>query len=385
MTPSIASAIQKREEKQNVHQFLIGLQSDFKAIRTQVLNTASLPNLGEAYALIEKHERCMKLTSKAIVVSDVLPLADQMSFAANSRSQLHPELRPKKEYDKSGGNKPRTIAISEVLHILREEKTVGSSTAMSAATGIFTVCHAKIINSLSTWILDLGANDRMTGESNILANPHTPFNQHVLIAGGSLTKVHSKGTVHLSPEISLKLEYEVDFWQGVYSRRPRAHPALVRSASGNILSDLYVTVSNDTLVTVDISVSDNTFPIVLPGIASRYLTRIRVFFSVSENVAAKINVPDSFYKLSMDEVKKEADLRKKKLAESQLLIPKSFKEKQAKAARKRYKTTIIRIQFPDGVVLQGVFLPWEPTTSLYEVSTVNLYTTIVFVPFGMLE
>ncbi|KAF6135861.1 hypothetical protein GIB67_028180 [Kingdonia uniflora] len=113
MTPSIASAIQKREEKQKVHQFLIGLQ---------------------------------------LVVSDVPSLADQMSFAANSRSQvqsrdsrstplsggnlrrtgpycdhckqdghymhtcfqLHPELRPKKEYGKSGGNKPRTTTISKV-------------------------------------------------------------------------------------------------------------------------------------------------------------------------------------------------------------------------------------------------------------------------------
>ncbi|KAL5553227.1 hypothetical protein UlMin_040628 [Ulmus minor] len=92
----------------------------------------------------------------------------------------------------------------------------------------------------------------------------------------------------------------------------------------------------------------------------------KVFFSVSESVAAKIELPDSFYKLSLEEVKREAELRKKKLADSQLLIPKSLKEKQAKAARKRYTKAVIRIQFPDGVVLQGVFLPWELTSSLYE-------------------
>ncbi|KDP38104.1 hypothetical protein JCGZ_04747 [Jatropha curcas] len=94
--------------------------------------------------------------------------------------------------------------------------------------------------------------------------------------------------------------------------------------------------------------------------------QIRVFFSVPESVAAKIELPDSFYYLSIDEVKREADARKKKIAESQLLIPKSYREKQAKAARKRYKRTLIRIQFPDGVVLQGVFAPWEQTTALYE-------------------
>ncbi|XP_065855599.1 plant UBX domain-containing protein 2 [Euphorbia lathyris] len=100
--------------------------------------------------------------------------------------------------------------------------------------------------------------------------------------------------------------------------------------------------------------------------------QIRVFFSVPENVAARIELPDSFYNLSLDEVKREADARKKKIAESQLLIPKSYKEKQAKAARRRYRRTLVRIQFPDGVVLQGVFAPWETTSALYEFVSASL-------------
>lgn len=96
--------------------------------------------------------------------------------------------------------------------------------------------------------------------------------------------------------------------------------------------------------------------------------QVQVFFSVPESVAAKIVLPASFYNLSLEELKREADMRKKKIADSQILIPKSFKEKQAKAARRRYTKTIIRIQFPDGVVLQGIFSPWEPTSCLYEVS-----------------
>ncbi|CAL9239178.1 unnamed protein product [Arabidopsis halleri] len=97
---------------------------------------------------------------------------------------------------------------------------------------------------------------------------------------------------------------------------------------------------------------------VMGHVAPKKIDReIRVFFSVSENVASRIEVPDSFYSLSADEIKREADLRRKKIAESQLLIPRSYKEKQAKAARKRYKRSMIRVQFPDGVVLQGVFAP----------------------------
>ncbi|PIA26626.1 hypothetical protein AQUCO_09100056v1 [Aquilegia coerulea] len=94
--------------------------------------------------------------------------------------------------------------------------------------------------------------------------------------------------------------------------------------------------------------------------------QVRVFFSVAESNAAKIDQPDSFYRLSASELKREADAKKKQIAESQLLIPKSYKERKAKEARKKYKTTTIRIQFPDEVVLQGVFLPWELTTALYE-------------------
>ncbi|KAK7398885.1 hypothetical protein VNO78_10059 [Psophocarpus tetragonolobus] len=94
--------------------------------------------------------------------------------------------------------------------------------------------------------------------------------------------------------------------------------------------------------------------------------QVKVFFAVTESVAAKIKLPDSFYNLSPEEVRREAELRRKKIADSQLLIPKSLKEKQAKSSRKRYNKTVIRIQFPDGVVLQGVFAPWETTTALYE-------------------
>lgn len=94
--------------------------------------------------------------------------------------------------------------------------------------------------------------------------------------------------------------------------------------------------------------------------------QIKVFFSVSESVAAKIVLPDSFFNLSSEELRREAEMKRKKLEESKLLIPKSYREKQAKAARKKYTKSIIRVQFPDGVLLQGVFLPSEPTSALYE-------------------
>ncbi|KAJ0981297.1 hypothetical protein J5N97_009552 [Dioscorea zingiberensis] len=94
--------------------------------------------------------------------------------------------------------------------------------------------------------------------------------------------------------------------------------------------------------------------------------QVRVFFPVPGSAAAKNEVPDSFYDRASDEIKRELNLRKKKIEDSQLLIPKSYREKQALAARKKYEKTDIRIQFPDGVVLQGSFLPRETTIELYQ-------------------
>lgn len=82
---------------------------------------------------------------------------------------------------------------------------------------------------------------------------------------------------------------------------------------------------------------------------------------------AQNDVPDSFYKLSGEDIRNEAKMRRERLEQSRLLIPKSYKEKQALAARQKYKQAVIRIQFPDRMILQGVFLPGEATGSLYEV------------------
>ncbi|KAJ0896340.1 hypothetical protein HanRHA438_Chr08g0333651 [Helianthus annuus] len=71
----------------------------------------------------------------------------------------------------------------------------------------------------------------------------------------------------------------------------------------------------------------------------------RVFFSVSESVAAKIQLPDSFYNLSIDEVKREAESRRKKLAESSTFSAKIIQGKTSKSRKKttrkdRHKNTI---------------------------------------------
>eukprot|EP00250_Pteridium_aquilinum_P021256 c2506_g1_i1 orf=106-1920(+) len=100
--------------------------------------------------------------------------------------------------------------------------------------------------------------------------------------------------------------------------------------------------------------------------------QVRVYYATTENLAAKMELPDSFFQLSAVEMRREAAARKKKLEDSQLLISKTSREKMASANKQRYKAAIIRIQFPDGVVLQGMFLPWERTTAIYEFVSASL-------------
>ncbi|CAM6010723.1 unnamed protein product [Sphagnum balticum] len=94
--------------------------------------------------------------------------------------------------------------------------------------------------------------------------------------------------------------------------------------------------------------------------------QMRLFHASDENQAAKIELPDSFFEVTASEVKMEAASRKKRLEEGQLLIPKSFRAKQASIAQQRYKAALIRVQFPDGIVLQGMFLPGELTSAIYQ-------------------
>ena len=111
--------------------------------------------------------------------------------------------------------------------------------------------------------------------------------------------------------------------------------------------------------------------------------QVRVFFSVPESSVAQNDVPDSFYNLTGNEIRNEAKMRRERLEQSRLLIPKSYKEKQALAARQKYKQAVIRVEFPDRMILQCVFLPGEATGSLYEVPC--LFLPIVCHVFQYIE
>ncbi|XP_057996477.1 uncharacterized protein LOC131175821 [Hevea brasiliensis] len=56
-TSGAAKELTNEKEKENVHQFLMGLNEKYSIVRSQILNTEPLPSLARAYALVTQEER----------------------------------------------------------------------------------------------------------------------------------------------------------------------------------------------------------------------------------------------------------------------------------------------------------------------------------------
>lgn len=95
--------------------------------------------------------------------------------------------------------------------------------------------------------------------------------------------------------------------------------------------------------------------------------QVRIFLPAEENLARRIEVPDSFYELTPSEAKALVAAGKKTLEKSKELTTRSWKERQNSGNKRRCRVAILRIQFPDMMILEGQFFPSEPTSSIYEV------------------
>ncbi|XP_066597778.1 UBX domain-containing protein 6 [Prorops nasuta] len=69
----------------------------------------------------------------------------------------------------------------------------------------------------------------------------------------------------------------------------------------------------------------------------------------------KSKLPASFFTMTPEEIKKEQQLRTEALEKSQMLRTKAMREKDEQREMKKYRFTLIRIKFPDSIILQGTF------------------------------
>lgn len=74
----------------------------------------------------------------------------------------------------------------------------------------------------------------------------------------------------------------------------------------------------------------------------------------------QFNLTEDFYNLTVEEVKKEQKLRAEAAEREGVLRTKAMREKEEmRTALRHYRFVLLRVRLPDGVILQGVFRPFE--------------------------
>ncbi|XP_043576902.1 UBX domain-containing protein 6 isoform X1 [Chiloscyllium plagiosum] len=82
--------------------------------------------------------------------------------------------------------------------------------------------------------------------------------------------------------------------------------------------------------------------------------------------AAKFELPNDFYNLTADEIKREQLMRSEAVDRMTKLRTKAMRERDEQRELKKYNYTLLRVRFPDGYILQGTFYARERVLALRE-------------------
>lgn len=71
--------------------------------------------------------------------------------------------------------------------------------------------------------------------------------------------------------------------------------------------------------------------------------------------ASHVELPAEFFNLTADELRKEMQNRAAAVERSQMLMTKAMRERNEMREMRKYRFSLIRVRFPDGLILQGTF------------------------------
>lgn len=75
--------------------------------------------------------------------------------------------------------------------------------------------------------------------------------------------------------------------------------------------------------------------------------------------ATQIDLPPEFFNMTTDELKREMQNRARDVERNQMLMTKVMREKLEMREIRKYRFSLIRVRFPDGLILQGTFGVYE--------------------------
>ncbi|KAK3914032.1 UBX domain-containing protein 6 [Frankliniella fusca] len=71
--------------------------------------------------------------------------------------------------------------------------------------------------------------------------------------------------------------------------------------------------------------------------------------------AKRVELPPVFFNITAEELKREQQLRSEGIERSMMLRTKAMREKEELREMRKYRFALIRVRFPDGILLQGTF------------------------------
>ncbi len=97
---------------------------------------------------------------------------------------------------------------------------------------------------------------------------------------------------------------------------------------------------------------------------------LRVFHP--SNRASHMEIPQEFYNITPEEMKKEQQRKAEAAEKLGMLRTKEMREREQLRELRRYRYTLIRVRFPDGVILQGTFRATEKLEAVFDYVRENL-------------
>uniref|UniRef100_U5EUD8 Putative ubiquitin regulatory protein n=1 Tax=Corethrella appendiculata TaxID=1370023 RepID=U5EUD8_9DIPT len=83
-------------------------------------------------------------------------------------------------------------------------------------------------------------------------------------------------------------------------------------------------------------------------------------------VVKKTELPPEFFRVSAEELKREQQLKTEAIEQATILQTKAMRERQELRVVNRYKFSLLRVRFPDGVYLQGTFNVYEKLSQVHQ-------------------
>lgn len=68
--------------------------------------------------------------------------------------------------------------------------------------------------------------------------------------------------------------------------------------------------------------------------------------------ARRVKLPDDFYRMSPEEIKREQQMRTEALENAQVLKTKAMREREEQRVLRMYRYALVRVKFPNGIYIQ---------------------------------